>query len=240
MIAFLDADDTWVDSKLELQLAALDRYPELALVAGDMAETDSTGNVLVPSVLARHGLKEGFDRLMGAPVPNGAARLLQKNFIPTGTVLARTRVLRQLGGFNTSIRYEEDELWVRIAARHAIACLPEVLMMRRKHGENVTGHSLQLQIDLVKVMRSLRGNCASELRRQGVDPDRMVANALNDLGYWHFDHGDTKGARTAFLGSLRECITARGAAYSLAASLPQALSIRLRHAKQRLSNREAR
>ena len=167
--------------------------------------------------------------------------MLQKNFIPTGTVLARTRVLRQLGGFNTSIRYGEDlELWVRIAARHAIACLPEVLMMRRKHGENVTGHSLQLQIDLVNVMRSLRGNCESELRRQGVDPDRIVADALNDLGYWHFDHGDTEAARTAFLASLRECVTVRGAAYSLAASLPQALSIRLRHAKQRLSNREAR
>jgi len=163
--------------------------------------------------------------------------LLQTNFIPTGTVLARTRVLREVGGFNPAIRYGEDlELWTRIAARHPIACLPEVLMMRRKHGANATSQTQQMHAGLVDVMRSLRECCGSELRKQGVDPDRIVASALNDLGYWHFDHGNLRAARKAFTEGLRERVTARGIAYRLATLLPAPVAYRLREAKQCLSD----
>jgi len=234
LIAFLDADDIWTADKLERQTAALDRHPELALVAGDMAETDRAGHIIVPSVLARHGLE--FETLRGAPIPNALARLLHTNFIPTGTVLVRTGILRELGGFNQAIRYGEDlELWARIASRHAIACLPDVLMLRRKHDDNVTGHSLRLHADLVEVMRSLRGSCATAMREQDVDPDQIVASALNELGYWLFDHGDIDGAREAFSASLRERMTSRGLAYRLATILPKSLVSRLRRTKQRLT-----
>ena len=49
-IAFLDADDQWTPHKIKNQLLALERHPELQLIASDMAEIDHNNNPITPSV----------------------------------------------------------------------------------------------------------------------------------------------------------------------------------------------
>jgi glycosyltransferase involved in cell wall biosynthesis len=233
LIAFLDADDQWTRRKIEQQLAVMEQNPAIALVAGDMAEIDSQDKTIVPSVLDKHGLLSDFKDLRGAPIQDALALLLDTNFIPTGTVLAKRAPLEEAGGFDIGIRYGEDlGLWATISARHPIACLPEILMLRRQHGRNVTRDTTPLLRDLIKVMESLRASSMEQLRTQGIDPDRLVANAWGNLGYWQFSSGRLSDARRAFRNSLKEKVTLRAMLYSTLCTMPDRLVYSLRHIKQ--------
>ena len=232
-IAFLDADDRWPQDKIALQIAALKREPSLQLIAGDMAETDQQGNVRVESVLAKHQLLEQFQSLAGRPLNNALTALVEKNFIPTGTVLVKRAALKQAGGFNPDIRFGEDlELWAKIACHHPITCLPQRLMYRRQHGANATQNTGPMLEDLVKVMGSIGQYGAEQLRRQGVKPSTLRASALADLGYWHFSQGNYRQARNVFTSSLKAHLSKRALLYATACLLPKTLITRLKVLKQ--------
>lgn len=236
LIAFLDADDRWTPDKLGVQLAALERHPELGLVASDMAEVDSEGNLLVPSVLDKHGLLGEFQALDGAPVPRAVAKLVEKNFIPTGTVLARRAVFEAAGGFKNHIRYGEDlELWARIAARYPIACLAQVHLLRTQHANNTTKSTGPMLRDLVEVMRSLSSECRDALIEQHTPPARPLAKAWGDLGYWCFDNYEMSEARKAMFSSFKCAPSTRAMVYGLASCLPKSLVQAARSLKQKLN-----
>ena len=232
-IAFLDADDRWPADKIALQLAALEREPSLQLIAGDMAETDEQGNVLVESMLAKHRLLGQFQTLKGRPLNNALTALVEKNFIPTGTVLVKRSALHEAGCFNADIRFGEDlELWAKIACHHPITCLPQRLMYRRQHGANATQNTGPMLEDLVKVMGSIGQYGAEQLRRQGVKPSTLRASALADLGYWHFSQGNYRQARNVFTSSLKAHLSKRALLYATACLLPKTLITRLKVLKQ--------
>lgn len=236
-IAFLDADDTWTHDKIAEQMAVFSGQPEVGLIASDMAETGMDGTILTPSVLAAHHLLDFFLDLNGRPVPQALGRLVEKNFIPTGTVIAKKHLLQKMGGFRQDIRYGEDlELWARIAAFSPIVCLPRVHMLRRRHGANATQATGSMLRDLVKVMSNLREYCGSELRIQGVDPDKIVAGAFFDLAYWHFTLGDLVSARVAFTNSHACKPSLKTAVYAAACSLPAPMVRAMRKAKQVMNN----
>ena len=236
LIAFLDADDQWTATRIEQQLAVMEDNPDVALVAGDMAEIDLQDHIMVPSVLEKHSLLAFFKELGTEPIPNALSLLLETNFIPTGTVLVRRIALEEAGGFSVDIRYGEDlELWAKVAARHPIICLPDILMLRRKHGENVTQHTEPLLRDLVRVMTSLRDWLAAELRQQGIDPDQLVAQAWGDLGYWQFATGQLEDARRSFRTGLKEKVMLRLFLYATLCSMPEGLVYGLRQIKQRIA-----
>ncbi len=232
-IAFLDADDRWPADKIALQLAALEREPSLQLIAGDMAETDEQGHVLIESMLAKHRLLGQFQTLKGRALNNALTALIEKNFIPTGTVLVKQAALKQAGSFNPDIRFGEDlELWAKIACHHPITCLPQRLMYRRQHGANATQNTGPMLEDLVKVMGSIGQYGAEQLRRQGVKPSTLRASALADLGYWHFSQGNYRQARNVFTSSLKAHLSKRALLYVTACLLPKTLITRLKVLKQ--------
>ncbi|MEZ0123223.1 MAG: glycosyltransferase family 2 protein [Candidatus Reddybacter sp.] len=232
-IAFLDADDLWTPDKIALQIAALQSEPQLKLIAADMSEMDRRGETIVASVLTQHQLLEHFQTLAGKAVPRAMAALLTKNFIPTGTVLVERACLTAAGGFNTHIRFGEDlELWAKIAADHPISCLPRVMMQRRQHGNNATQNVAPMLEGLVAVMQSLRHWGTEKLRRQGVNADHLVANALCDLGYWHFSEGNYRQARKILTASLKEQPSKRAFVYATACLLPKTLIQQVKIFKQ--------
>lgn len=231
-IAFLDADDQWTPDKIDKQLKLLRKIPELVLIAGDMAEIDKSGQLITESVLDKHHLLNKFQAIQDRAIPNALAELVTKNFIPTGTVLVNKSALIEAGLFNQTIRFGEDlELWAKIAAKHPISCIPEILMLRRQHGNNATQLTAPLLSDLAKVMTSIRNYAAKELSLQNIDPNRLVANAYADLGYWHFSEYDLITARQAFSASLKEKPTKRALLYWLACLLPKEIIKILRQMK---------
>jgi glycosyltransferase involved in cell wall biosynthesis len=198
-IAFLDADDQWVPNKIELQLNCLRKYPELVLIAGDMSESIAQLKVDIPSMLSNHGQRGLFKQLDGAPLTNACASLVDKNFIPTGTVLANKDILIETGLFPETIRFGEDlALWVQVAARHPITCLPDVLMLRRRHDSNATDSNEGMLKGIVQVMRLLKEKCGDVLQQQGITVNESLALACFSLGYWQFHNGQIKQSNNAF------------------------------------------
>ncbi len=143
-LAFLDSDDIWLPGKLARQLDELQAHPDDDWCYSDAECFDSRSGAAL----------EKFSELY-ASLPQGwvGSSLLQEgNFIASPTVLARRDVVVAAGGFNESplVRCREDwELWLRLAACHRIAFVPEVLARYREHPANVTRNE-----DLERVRKS--------------------------------------------------------------------------------------
>ena len=137
-LAFLDADDTWGPLKLELQMAALEADPSIALIAHRM-----------------------ITRPRGTPVPAlqppvrtqgvGRYRLLFHNPFPTASVVLRRDLPFR---FDQDVWYSEDYLlWSQIVfSGHRCAKLNQVLAIWNARAPGVVG----LSDDVVAIHRSRR------------------------------------------------------------------------------------
>lgn len=198
-IAFLDADDVWVKGTFQSRIQALKNIGGLGLVASDMAEINFDGDLMVPSMLARHGMLKTIKEFKGKPIPYALSMLLKKNFIPTGTVVVNKKIIENIGYFREDIRFGEDlDLWARIAYSYPIVCLPEVHMLRRIHEKNTTRNNHPMLKDLSRVMLSVDSWARPYLLKQGINSRKYVARALWNLGYADFNEGDFLAARKSF------------------------------------------
>ncbi|WP_165982659.1 glycosyltransferase family 2 protein [Dankookia rubra] len=133
LIAFLDADDCWRPGKLARQLALHRQHPRLGFSFTDYRHVTPAGEDrgscfgYWPHFAARH-----------APTPrnpafelgeDALAQIFAENVVGTSTVVARTDLLREVGGFRTEWGSAEDwDLWLRLAARAPVGCMPAVLV----------------------------------------------------------------------------------------------------------------
>lgn len=235
LIAFLDADDEWLDSALERLSCVLTTSPGVALVTGDMCAVDAAGAMTAPSWFAKHGLVDKVRAWNRGPVPNAVAEIVHRNFVATSVVMLRRSVFEAQGGFRTDLRYGEDlELWARIAAAHEVVCLPEVLGRRRSHSTNTTKSLEPMLRDLVRMSQIIRDWGGKTLKRQGLDPDRMVTDAMTDLGYWLSSHDHRREAHTMLWQALCENASWRTGRALILNLLPGTLANGLRRARARL------
>jgi glycosyltransferase involved in cell wall biosynthesis len=125
-IAFLDDDDLWSPDKLREQLdAAAAARAEFVYTGGVMVDEGRGGEVLsVMPLFPPVGLLE---------------RLLRMNAIPAGasTVIARSSVVREVGGFDENlVQFTDWDLWIRLAAHGRAAVCPAALVAYCLHDSN--------------------------------------------------------------------------------------------------------
>ena len=143
LVAFMDSDDVWHRHRLVAQLELM-RRPEVGLVFGDAAHVR-------PGVRTASPARTSF-----ATTPPRQGRVAEHfawgNFVPTITVLARRSCLEEAGGFATSHQLSADYLtWFRIALRHELAYVPQVVADYTVHGDGIShdlGCALQARIEL--------------------------------------------------------------------------------------------
>jgi glycosyltransferase involved in cell wall biosynthesis len=130
-LSFLDSDDLWMSQKLEDQLPVLKNDPEVAMVYSDEYTLASEGpNSDIPVRPQRR-----------RPLPSGfiAREFFAESFIGTMTVTLRRSVFEEMGGFDESLMFnEDDDLWFRIMLRHKVVCSAYVSGVRRLHGTNMS------------------------------------------------------------------------------------------------------
>ena len=119
LIARMDADDVADPKRLEIQQAAMQERPGLALLGTAATLEDESGREL------------GVWR---PPETQAEIRRLLPRLNPFAhpTVMFRRDVVEALGGYRESMPFAQDyDLWLRLVPRHETANHPEILLRRR-------------------------------------------------------------------------------------------------------------
>jgi glycosyltransferase involved in cell wall biosynthesis len=190
-IAFLDADDLFLDNKLSLQVSYLDIHPEAGLIYAGRIEIDETG------------------REVGIFIPPEQATLttlvLSFPFAPTDSIIRRSW-LREVGIFSTAFVVNEDrDLYIRLALAgcHCVG-LEDILSCRRLDTRK-TFRDLPGRLD--DMLRSLQTAFADERCPQDTLAVCDLAHGIIYLS-WAYQasiQGVTKLAHSYFQEWLRYC-----------------------------------
>jgi GT2 family glycosyltransferase len=129
-IAFLDSDDVWAKTKLEVQLADLERKPAVRWSYTYYDRIDDRGD---PKPAPK-----GFTlRACEGWIFEELVTLAAKVTMPT-VVVERT-LLDEAGGFDETLRFSEDyELWLRLARRSRVSVVTQPLAAVRDHAGNTS------------------------------------------------------------------------------------------------------
>lgn len=144
LIAFLDADDLWSPEKLSDQLAAFKLNPSAGLVYSWSDYINSAGQFLCAGkrVLTSENHEDTY------------AKLLVSNFLENGsTPLIRADVLKELGGFDTSLKSSQDlDLYLRISEQYSFVAVPKVQVKYRIKPGSITSRTAEnekVQLELI-------------------------------------------------------------------------------------------
>ena len=198
LVAFLDPADLWLPRKLERQVAQMRAWEPAAL--------SYTGSI--PSRAPGRAMSEARDVLPLDRNGNDAARqfgaVFHDDAIRMSTVLVRRRMLDELGGFDErcDLRpFEAWDLWLRVAARFPIACLPFDLAVHRPKVRSARESELDFQVQ-ERVVERIASLYPGACERHTSCPDACAAERLyrlrSDLARARFRRGDARGARAAF------------------------------------------
>lgn len=162
-VCFPAGDDWSMPHRISTQVAALEAAgPNAALAYCDAIEVDESGEPIgrrFSQVVPKAWSRRNRDDLYPA--------LLRGNWIPAISVLARADHLREVGGFDPSLAFEDYDMWLRLAAAgYSFVSTPEPLVYLRRHGDNLMKH---LRAD--KGARLLENRLAIYAKQIGVDPN---------------------------------------------------------------------
>lgn len=120
-VAFLDADDYWLPTKIANQIEVFRRHPELVLVSCDFTwerpGTDHIGGSTSPKFEAE-----------SVQVFRDLTQLLRDPYLGTPTVIVDRESLRQSGCFDTSLPLAEDvDMYFRLCTGRSYAILHQAL-----------------------------------------------------------------------------------------------------------------
>ncbi len=188
-VAFLDSDDAWLPAKLERQMAFVAQRPELGFAYADARVVDESGRELGVKPVQR-------------PVADTLEALLQGNFIPTLTVVARRDAVQAVGGFDPQLRGPEDyDLWMRLAARYPFAGVRETLAVYHQSGSGLSGDPNKIYAEYLKIFRKLLGHEEFAAHRAQVRRRLAVSHYL--LAKGRYEQGRFAEARREFAAALR-------------------------------------
>ena len=164
-VAFLDADDLWVPTKLARQVDYLMQHPQVGLVHGWIALMDEAGT-LTGRVLSSR------------PEDSSLARLLTKNSVACQTVMVRRSCFEQAGVFDSKADTVEDwDVWMRMARFYPIAVLPEVLAHYRQVETSLSRSHERMVPTYEYVIEKNYAFCRDELARLGLNDRTLKAKS---------------------------------------------------------------
>ncbi len=222
-IAFLDADDIWLPTKLAEQIPLLEGDPGVGLAYTDWAVVSEEGTV-IPSFLS------GKPRASG----NAFEALVQCGVILTSGTMTRKSCLEAVGGFDETRGVAEDyDLWLRIAYGWKIAVVEKPLVIKRSRRGSLSSNPHRMALERValfqKALRSFPQLSAKHRRLLRHE----LMRSYWDVGYGDLVQGALGSARQQFARSLKaEWTSTRAWIYLLASCLPAKAVRAIRRAKQ--------
>lgn len=184
LIAFLDADDLWLEGKLARQLAFHSANPEIGLSFCDY--TAFTTEATVPgSCFSYWNVRFSGAKAAGYHMLDGAeAVLLSHNIVGTSAVVAKRELLQNANGFLTDLQSATDwDMWLKLAAMAPVGISAEIGMLYLMRTGSVT-QNRQNRIDAMETIVSrYRGRREVPMRRavRLAEANIAIARAEYDL-----------------------------------------------------------
>jgi glycosyltransferase involved in cell wall biosynthesis len=171
LLAFLDADDLWYPTKLELQVAALDEMKDAAAVYVLSREIDMDDRVLKDGnpivfngyTFARH--------LYLRPIGNGSSLLVRRESALAVGGFEPSWAARRIGGC------EDLDFELKLAARYPIAVVPFYLVGYRVNPGQMSG-------DKLRMARAAIGTITSHIVRSPQLPAWAANAALVEISVY--------------------------------------------------------
>jgi glycosyltransferase involved in cell wall biosynthesis len=201
-VAFLDDDDLRLPGSLDKQLRAIAADERIALCYGQALIGD-----------ARRQLPTGEIYPLKCPQGDIFWDLLENNFIPVPSVLARKSSLLEAGCFNTELNLIEDwDMWLRLSERFSVAAVEEPVAIYRKAVAE-SGQMCSNSAALCKQALRVQQMALDRPRARGSAPAkrRYVQRKFRDRAYEilmteatnSIHEGNAKSARANILDAFR-------------------------------------
>ncbi len=140
-IARMDADDISKPERLEKQVEFLETHNEVGILGCCAQVVDASGKLI-----EHYSVPENHSLIVWI-LPFGRA-------FAHPTVMMRTDLIQNIGGYSTDIIYGQDvDLWIRAVGKTQFANLMEELFIYRTHANSVTGTHRQKQLENVSTSR---------------------------------------------------------------------------------------
>ena len=171
LIARIDADDLCHPQRFEKQVAALNADPGLVAVGSCSAAIDEDGNALgnYPTPLSHEAIEK--EHLRG------------QSSIHHPSVMFRTEVVRQLGGYRELVPCEDFDLWLRLGEVGRLANLAENLITKRLFPGSIVATTLDKRRRVLdQIMREAWDR--RHLTGDPPAPPEVIVNRADLLRQW--------------------------------------------------------
>jgi len=158
-LAFLDSDDLWYPSKLEIQVAFMERNPGVQI-----CQTEE--------IWVRNGVRVNPKKRHHKPSGDIFRASLDLCLVSPSAVMMTRELFIRLGGFDETFDVCEDyDLWLRIAVDTAIPLIPEPLVVKRGgHGDQLSHSTWGLdRFRILALEKLLRSGLRGEKRRWALE-----------------------------------------------------------------------
>lgn len=150
-IAFIASDDVWLPTRLERQVAFLEDNKNIGLVFADAYFIKGYDKTTVKYSHYKPDIPRRY--LNCIQNANIYESLLVSNSILSLTVLVRRECVTNVGSFDPTLKYEDYDMWLRIARRYPVAYIDDPLAYYRIHESNFSNDSIVMLIGAIQSIR---------------------------------------------------------------------------------------
>lgn len=192
-IAFLDADDVWMPTKIEEQIKLFESNKDLSLVYSNCYAINRSGRAL---------------GVLFNPVKLHRGRVFEKllldSFITTSSVVIKKQVLNAIGMFDERFLVSQDfDLYLRIAERYNINFVDRPLFKYRLNSDSLSSKKRRVMLEeAIKITVFYRDKIGSENTDLASKLDRAIAKYMFYIAIWSLDHAKRRDAIREYF----ECI----------------------------------
>lgn len=205
-IAFLDADDLWVNNKISKQMQLFERDPSIDIIFSDAKilrrKKDGIEEVCTFTNKRLDANFFGHEYIVKKPLE----KLFELNFISTSSVISRKLCFDNGFLFNVGRRHVEDwELWVKMSLKYKFGYINIVGIHKRETGGGLSSDTFSMYMSQIDILESIIKNKSEINLHLGKKflTDRL-RNRYKWTGYLLMKNNYSKLARDLYKKALKE------------------------------------
>lgn len=216
-IAFLDADDLWLNNKLAKQMALFEKDSAMDIVFTDVKITRlRDSGVEEFTVFQEKKLGADFfghDYLVVDPL----LKLIKLNFMPTPSVVIKRKCFEEGNFFNEKTSYAEDwELWLKMSVNCRFGYISDVSVHVKEMGDGLSANKKEMTLSSIYVFDAFVSAKRQEIGQLKLR-NSLLSETIKDeykwMGYYLMKNRINKLARSFFKKSLMEAFDAKTVVY---------------------------